>query len=66
MTVKAFFDIALFIAILMVLVPSIGGLFGAFFMWHLFIKKWLKEKFLTKSEKYGNDKNIKSNGGTNV
>ena len=63
---KGIFDIALLIAILAVILPAIGGLLGSFFMWHLFIKKWLKEKFLTKTEKCGNDKSIKPNGGTNV
>jgi hypothetical protein len=38
-------DIVTFVTILFLVLPAIGGAFGALFMW-LFIRGWLKRKVL--------------------
>ena len=42
-------DIILAIAIMTIVIPAIGGLVGALIVWQ-FAKRWLKEKFLTRTE----------------
>ena len=62
---KEMLDLALLIAIVTIVVPTLGGFVGAFFMWQ-FIKKYLKEKFLTKPENHDSKPTIKSTGGTDA